>query len=217
MKKWIKSKKVAIRTKGDSRPSSIGSGQSQRQSGSEDHEQQQTFQTLQSADPSPAVHDDRRTSSAPGDIIPANDAESASDVAPASNVESASGIAPTGVTVLTSDVVPASENGKQPDLWHLAYQEMQSSDPSLVDAYESGLRAIALKDSSMASRPMSYQLIEAVVNQKLEDREAKRLVPHLLGKPLEVREIAEKVAKTVLWSNSFISAAVSSQPYAGES
>ena len=99
------------------------------------------------------------------------------------------------------------------DLWEHAYQALKIRDPALVTDYEHSLAALndPQTDRAQVSLP---ELIDTVVKKKLEDRENKRLVIRLREKPIKVREQGEKVIRFILWSNNFISTALSAQPYA---
>ncbi|MCJ1428331.1 hypothetical protein MMC29_006240, partial [Sticta canariensis] len=113
----------------------------------------------------------------------------------------------------SSDVV-AAEDGKQSrNLWMHAYEALKLRDPALVTDYE---RHLTSADPSRTSPSLNPELIdiEAIVKVKLDDREANRLVVHLGRQPIKVREHGEKIIKFILWSNDYISAAVSVQPYA---
>ena len=77
------------------------------------------------------------------------------------------------------------------------------------------LSLAALNDSQSDCAQMSLpELIDTVVKKKLEDREKRQLLIHLHEKPIKVREQGEKVIRFILWSNDFISTALSAQPYA---
>ena len=77
------------------------------------------------------------------------------------------------------------------------------------------LSLAALNDPQADCTKISLpELIDTVVKKKLEDREKKKLVIHLGEKHFEVRAQGEKVIRFILWSNNFISTALSAQPYA---
>ena len=99
------------------------------------------------------------------------------------------------------------------DLWERAYRALKIRDPGLVTDYELSLAALndPQADCTKISLP---ELIDTVVKKKLEDREKKKLVIHLGEKHFEVRAQGEKVIRFILWSNNFISTALSAQPYA---
>lgn len=109
----------------------------------------------------------------------------------------------------------AAEGGKlSRNLWMHAYEALKLRDPDLVTTYEHHLTSADPRHTVSAFPSLSPELIEAIIKVKLEDREAKRLVVHLGRQPIKVREHGEKIIKFILWSNDFISAAVSVQPYA---
>lgn len=114
----------------------------------------------------------------------------------------------------SSDVAAAEDGRQSKDLWMHAYEALKLRNPELVIAYERHLASADISHTSSASPSLSPELIEAIVKKKLEDREAKRLVVRLGEEPIKVREQGEKVIKFIIWSNGFISAAVSAQPYA---
>lgn len=95
-----------------------------------------------------------------------------------------------------------------------AYEALNLRNPDLVAAYEGHLASAEISHTASEFPSLSSELIEAVIKSKLEDREASQLVIRLGREPIKVREQGEKVIKFMLWSNSFISAAVSVQPYA---
>ena len=102
---------------------------------------------------------------------------------------------------------------QQEDLWQSAYKALEARNPDLVTGYKLGLAALndLQTDCAQISLP---NLIKIVVDKGLQDREKKRLVIHLGEKPIKLREQGEKVIRFILWSNKFISAAASAQPYA---
>lgn len=108
--------------------------------------------------------------------------------------------------------VVAEENLSK-DLWANAYKLLGNRNPGLVEHYDQYLKEnhdFTVSGFS-SSRP---ELIEAIVKSKLKDREDKKLVVSLGNtKKIHLREQGEKVVRVILWSNKFISDAVSSQPY----
>lgn len=96
-----------------------------------------------------------------------------------------------------------------------AYEALKIRNPELVTAYERHLASSSDISHTTSSFPsLSPELIDAIVKKKLEDREANRLVVRLGEEPIKVREQGEKIIKFIIWSNSFISAAISTQPFA---
>lgn len=93
-----------------------------------------------------------------------------------------------------------------------AYKTLEIRDPDLVADYACYLDSA--RTSTPTLRTLSPKLIEAVIEQKLQDNEAKKLVFNLGSKSIKVREQGEKLIKFILWSDGIISAAVSAQPYA---
>lgn len=93
-----------------------------------------------------------------------------------------------------------------------AYKTLESRDPDLVADYACCLDSA--RTSTPIHRSLSPKLIEAIIEQNLQDNEAKKLVFDLGSKSIKVREQGERLIKFILWSDGFISAAVSAQPYA---
>ena len=111
------------------------------------------------------------------------------------------------------DMVLGNDISQQEDLWQSAYKALEARNLDLVTGYK--LALAALNDSQTDCAQISLpNLIKIVVDKGLQDREKKQLVIHLGEKPIKVREQGEKVIKFILWSNKFISAAASAQPYA---
>lgn len=99
-------------------------------------------------------------------------------------------------------------------LWMRAYKALEIRDPDLVAAYARHLDPSCDTSTTPAEPALSPKLIEAVIKAKLQDNEAKKFVFHLGTEPIKVQEQGEKIVKFILWSNDFISTAVSAQPYA---
>ena len=95
-----------------------------------------------------------------------------------------------------------------------AYSELKDRDQVLVATYERYLASDGISHTASAHPSLNPRLIETIVKQKLQDHEAKQWVVHLGTQPIQVRAQGEKIIKFILWSNDFISAAVSTQPYA---
>ena len=99
-------------------------------------------------------------------------------------------------------------------LWMRAYNALEIRDPDLVAAYARYLDPSSDTSTAPAEPALSPNLIEAVIEKKLQDNEARKLVFHLGKESIKVLEQGEKIVKFILWSNAFISTAVSAQPYA---
>ena len=95
-----------------------------------------------------------------------------------------------------------------------AYEALKSRDPLLVAEYEQQLVSSGVPHIEAKQPSMSQERIATIVKQKLENRNTKRLVTRLGTRPIKIRENGENIIKFILWANSFISAAVSTQPYA---
>ncbi|MCJ1264872.1 hypothetical protein MMC22_004747 [Lobaria immixta] len=105
------------------------------------------------------------------------------------------------------------DGSQSQDLWMRAYNALERRDPELLAAYASHLTP-TYSSTAPTRRALSPELIEAVIETQMHDDEAKKLVFHLGTHSIKVREQGEKVIKFILWSNDFISAAVTAQPYA---
>ena len=99
------------------------------------------------------------------------------------------------------------------DLWEHAYRALEARNQDLVKDYKSSLAALNNSQTDCAQTSLP-DLINSIVRKRLQTDEENQLVIHLGEKPVNVRQKGEKVIKFILWSNSFISAAVSAQPYA---
>lgn len=113
-----------------------------------------------------------------------------------------------------SDGVTAEDEERSKDLWMHAYESLKLRDPDLVIAYERHLASGYISHTASAPPSLSPELIESIIKPKLDDRDAKRLVVRLGREPIKVREQGEKVIKFILWSSTFISTAISAQPFA---
>ena len=111
------------------------------------------------------------------------------------------------------DMVLGNDISQQEDLWQNAYKALEARNLDLVTSYKLALAVPDDSQTDCAQMPLP-EVVDTVVKKKLEDREQKQLVIHLSKKPIKVRQQGEKVIKFILWSNKFISAAVSAQPYA---
>ncbi len=106
-----------------------------------------------------------------------------------------------------------NDSSQPEDLWKHAYMALEARNQDLVTEYERSLAALSDSQTDCAQTPLP-ELINSVVQKRLQAREEKQLVIHLGQKPIKVREQGERVIKFILWSNNFISTAVSAQPYA---
>lgn len=114
----------------------------------------------------------------------------------------------------SDDGVAAEDEAKSNDLWKHAYEIVKRRNQEMVTAYEHYLGLLDPGHTSSTSPSLNPELLESIIQPKLDDREARRLVLHLGRKPIKVREQGEKILKFILWSNSAISAAVSANPFA---
>ena len=100
------------------------------------------------------------------------------------------------------------------DLWEHAFQRLREREPSIVEEFEKQLALIAHIGDAHKTPKLDLALIETIVKQKSDDREAKRLVFQVGEMHIKIRAVGEKIIRAILWSNTFIGAALSSQPYA---
>lgn len=90
-----------------------------------------------------------------------------------------------------------------------AYMALEIRAPNLMAEY-----ACHRDPTTPTQHGISPKLFEAIIAQKLHDNETKKLVFNLGSESIKVREQGERIIKFILWSNDFISTAVSAQPYA---
>ena len=109
------------------------------------------------------------------------------------------------------DVIAIEDAKNTKDLWLRAYEALELREPDLVAAYK---RQLAPTNTNFADPSLSPELIETIVQSKLQDREAEQWVVDLCKKPVKVREQGEKVIKFIVWSKDIVSGALSAQPYA---
>ena len=101
------------------------------------------------------------------------------------------------------------------ELWMYAYQELKYREPELVTNYQTCIMS-DLDNSAALGPSIRVEVLVALIKQKMLDREEKQWVLRLRKRkpPTPVWEQGEKIIKFVLWSKDFVSAAVSTQPYA---
>ncbi len=94
-----------------------------------------------------------------------------------------------------------------PDLWSRAYESLKRREPDVTKGFECLL--------SPNGTPFKHpdQIGEAI-KWKLKDRDERKVVLTLAGKPIQMREQGEKIIKFVIWSKDYISQAVSAEPHA---
>ena len=109
------------------------------------------------------------------------------------------------------DVIAIGNVKNSKDLWLQAYEALELREPDLMAAYKCLLDPTS---TNSADTSLSPELIETIIKQKLQNREADQWVVNLGKKPIKVREQGEKVIKFILWSNDIVSKALSAQPYA---
>ena len=109
------------------------------------------------------------------------------------------------------DVIAIEDAKNTKDLWLQAYEALELREPDLVAAYK---RQLAPTNTNFADPSLNPELIETIIQSKLQDREADQWVVDLCKKPVKVREQGEKVIKFIIWSKDVVSGALSAQPYA---
>ena len=115
------------------------------------------------------------------------------------------------------DVVlaPAVEDINKPvDLWKRAYQDLTIPEKALVETFERNILYIANATADTEQTPFDYGSIQKLAEQKIDARKTERLFIQLGNHPMEFRAVGEKIIEGLLWSSTFIGAAVSTQPYA---
>ena len=97
------------------------------------------------------------------------------------------------------------------NLWKQAYEQLKARDPSLIAGFEGFLQKhYGCHDSP----PTNDDFITKVVESSIEKNDARDIVLHIGRERISTRKAGETVIRTILWANDFISAAISSQPYA---
>lgn len=98
---------------------------------------------------------------------------------------------------------PIDDNG---DIWHKAYAKFVERETTLADDYRKHLVA----DSAFLSPADA----KAVVERLQQERQAKQWKFTFYGKDVNFRAQVEKMAKALLWCDSIVKSALSTQPYA---
>jgi ankyrin repeat domain-containing protein 50 len=107
-----------------------------------------------------------------------------------------------------ASVIPSTSDTT--DLWELAYELFRKQEPELAEDYNKQLPGNATAISDISSR----QCVETALKKLLEDREKKQLKISFLGHSMKLRKQVERLTKFLQWSDPFVKAAVSTQPYA---
>ncbi|KKO97167.1 hypothetical protein THAR02_10726 [Trichoderma harzianum] len=98
------------------------------------------------------------------------------------------------------------------DTWALAFKLAQERESNLMLAYEEYL--FSLQGDNAASGDISTpEIIQSIVKRTIEDEEKKSWRVSLFGADYEVRIQVERLIKFLLWSDSIVKVAMSSQPY----
>lgn len=99
------------------------------------------------------------------------------------------------------------------DIWALAFKLAQERENNLMLAYEEYL--FSLKGDNAASGDMPIpEIIQSIVKRTIEDEEKKSWRVSLFSADFEARIQVERLTKFLLWSESIVKVAMSSQPYA---
>ena len=103
---------------------------------------------------------------------------------------------------------------KPVDLWKRAYQDLRIREKALVETFERNITYIANPTGLTEQTPFDSGTIQKIAEQKIDARKAGRLSIQLGNHSVEFRAVGEKIIERLLWSSTFIGAAVSNQPYA---
>ena len=97
--------------------------------------------------------------------------------------------------------------GKSEKLWRNAYAALKREEPSLVQDFED-----ALGIDTISTR--STKRLGDILCQRVLAQDAKQLVITIMGKPVKVREIGEKIIAFVESTQDLVSTATSNEPHA---
>ncbi|KAJ5797520.1 uncharacterized protein N7503_006816 [Penicillium pulvis] len=106
--------------------------------------------------------------------------------------------------------------GNRNDLWSEAFVIFQErdTDQELLTAYTNYLASLQGQGASASIDFSSPESVEGVVRTLLADREQKQWKFHIRNHSISVREQIEKLGRFLLWSDSVVQTAVSTQPLA---
>lgn len=110
----------------------------------------------------------------------------------------------------------SSYQGTQNNLWSKAFVMFQERDTEreLVTAYTNYLTSLQGEGTSTSIDFSNPESVEGIVRNLLAVREQKQWKFHIRNHNISVREQFEKLGKLLLWSDSFVQTAVSTQPLA---
>ena len=94
-------------------------------------------------------------------------------------------------------------------LWKQAFEKLEQQDSDLALAISS--QVFGITGVSAVDDP--GQLADAI-SKKLVQRDEKRWVVHIVGKPIKIREQFEKILKFILWADDFVACIVRDEPHA---
>ncbi|KAJ5549391.1 hypothetical protein N7513_006625 [Penicillium frequentans] len=109
-----------------------------------------------------------------------------------------------------------NNQGTQNDLWSEAFVmfEKRDTDQELITAYTNYLVSSQGEGTSTSIDFSNPESVEGVVRRLLVDREQKQWKFHFRSHNISVREQFEKLGRLLLWSDSLVQTAVSTQPLA---
>ncbi len=112
-----------------------------------------------------------------------------------------------GLTYLQREELSTPELSKSEKLWRNAYAAVKREEPSLVQDFED-----ALGFDTISTR--STKRLGDILHQRVLVQDAKRLVITIMGKPVTVREIGEKIIAFVESTQDLVTTATSNEPHA---
>ena len=101
-----------------------------------------------------------------------------------------------------TDTLQIVEENQSKELWERAFWALKARQPILIEEYEKQLASMAVLNGAGPPVPQKLgpALIETIVKQKLDEREAERLVFQVGKMDIKIRAIGEKIIKTILWA-----------------
>jgi N-terminal domain of NWD NACHT-NTPase len=129
----------------------------------------------------------------------------------ASNADEATFHGPEETSATTNEVADSFSPTKTVNPWTQAFEVLWLREPDLMADYRT---YVASLQGNTSGQGLSTSEIQSVVNRLLEDREESRWLVSFFGKPVKIREQAEKLTKFLLWTDPLVKNAISAQPYA---
>ena len=96
---------------------------------------------------------------------------------------------------------------KSEKLWRNAYAALKRHKPSLVQDFEDALGFDTISTKSTKK-------LGDILRQRVLAQDAKQLVITIMGRPVKVREIGEKIIAFVEYTKDLITTAASNEPHA---